>query len=34
LKILEEKPLGFSLSQGGCAGWFLQEMEEFDHGKE
>lgn len=34
LKILEEKPLGFNLSQGGCAEWFLQEMEEFDHGKE
>ena len=32
-KITEKKPPGFSLSQGGCAGWFSQEMEEFDYEK-
>ena len=31
--ITEEKPPGFSLSQGGCAGWFLRKMEEFDYEK-
>jgi hypothetical protein len=33
MKITEKKPPGFSLSQGGCAGWFLRKREEFDYEK-
>lgn len=33
MKITEEKPPGFSLFQGGCAGWFSRKMEEFDNEK-